>query len=716
MPRSAGTIVENNFVNGLVSEATALNFPENACTSASNCVFKETGEVTRRYGFDYESTYQLNSVTRSNSAVVEFNWDAAGGDGTVTFVVQQIGGILYFYRALPTNSLSAGVHATTVSLGTYQVSGAPSPNAEPCSFSAGKGYLFVTNKYCDPFYVTYTPSTDTLASSPITIQIRDLEGVDDGLEDTARPTTLSNAHYYNLRNQGWAPPVTTTSGAITDPIEFWDTNRTDFPSNVDIFWLMRNASGNMDISNIDQDFVGTTLAPKGRYVLDAFNQVRTSNAQLIADRANQTAPTSLTTKSAGYYRPSCVAFFAGRTFYAGVEAPGYAGEVYYSQIIERDEQFGRCFQTNDPTSETLSDLLDTDGGVIRVLDMGTVYKMVSVQKALIILASNGVWSISGSDVNSFKATDYTIKKISSIKISSGLSLVDALGAPIFWTEDGIWTVAYQQGDFSVVSISDAKIKTYFKTIPRESKRWAKGAYNSVDRIIQWIFASTEPATVDARYTYDSVLTLNTTTGSFSPWTIASATKTVNGIVACTGPTYNSFDTVIDASSDTVIDASSNTVTVTTSSDSNSIKFFVTKNVSGTTYNSTFALAENTTYLDWVSDSESLNYSSTFTSGYRVHADANRQYQANYVTFYLKDDTGSSAFVQGIWDYSNSTSSHKWTTAQQIYNSTPLYRDYRIRKIKIRGWGVSCQFKIYSATGVPFHVVGWSSFETANPLP
>lgn len=716
MPRSAGTIVENNFVNGLISEATALNFPENACTSASNVIFKETGEVVRRYGYDYETAFQLNSITRYNSAIVEFEWEAAGGDGNVSFVVQQVGGTIYFYRVATNNSLSASKHATTVSLSTYQVSGAPSPSAEPCSFSTGKGYLIVTNKYCEPFYVSYTPTTNSFSTSQITVRIRDLEGVDDTLEDAFRPSTMSDSHYYNLRNQGWAGPVTTTSSGITDPIEFWDTNRTDFPSNVDIFWLMRNASGNMDISNIDQDYVGTTLAPKGRYILDAFNQLRTANAQFIADADTYTTPASLTSKTAGYYRPSCCAFFAGRIFYAGIEAPGYSGEIYYSQIIERDEQLGSCFQVSDPTSEVLSDLLDTDGGVIRVLDMGTVFKMVPTQKALIVMSSNGIWSISGSDVNSFKATDYTIKKISSIQVTSGLSLVDALGSPIFWTEDGIWTVAYSQGDFSVVSLTDKKIKQYFKDIPRESKKYAKGAFNPVDKIVQWVYSSTEPVTVDSKYTYDSILTLNTTTGAFYPWTISSATKSVNGIIACQGPTYGSFSNVIDGSGNNVQDASGNDVIVITSSDSSSIKYFTTKNTSGTTYDSTWSIAANTTYTDWTSDSENLDYSSSFISGYRVHADGNRQYQANYVTFYLKDGTGSSAFLQGLWDYTNNTLSKKWTTAQQIYNSTPLYRDYRIRKIKIRGWGTSCQFRVYSATGAPFSVVGWSAFETANPLP
>jgi len=710
LARSAGTVVENNFVNGLVTEATGLNFPENACTSASNVVFKETGEVTRRLGFDYETAYQLNSITRNSSAIVEYEWKAAGGIGDINFVVQQIGDTIYFYRVSAEDSLSHGLHATTISLSTYTVAGAPAASTEPCSFATGKGYLFITNKYCEPFYVSYNAATNAFTSTEVAIQCRDFEGVDDALDPDEQPTTLTELHEYNLLNQGWdISPDDGTALPFAQAIDNYFSVVAAYPSNSQQWWLYKSTQGQFILSNNEhaQFGIGNSLAPKGHYVLNWFNTDRSGVSSRI---------TSVTERSAGYRRPSVCAFFAGRVWYAGVESSAYLGEIYYTQIIERDDQLGKCYQSNDPTSEELSDLLDTDGGIARVLDMGTVFRMFATQKALIIFASNGIWSISGSDVASFKATDYTIKKISNTAVTSGLSFVDVLGSPLFWTEDGIWAVAYEGGDFTLVSVSDKRIKQYFKDIPRESKKWAKGAYNTVDKTVQWIYSSSKPSTVDSQYTYDSVLVLNTTTGSFYPWTIYSATKTVNGIISSLGPAYGAFDTVIDASGNTVIDASGNTVVVISEADTSSFRYFVTKNVSGTTYNSTWAVSGDTRYLDWVSDAESYDYTSLFISGYRVHADGNRLYQANYVTFYLKDDTGSSAFVQGLWDYSNNTLSKKWTTAQQIYNSTPTYRDYRVRKIKIRGWGLSCQFKIYSATGVPFSVVGWSAFETANPLP
>lgn len=684
MARSSGIAVENNFVNGLITEATGMNFPENACTDASNVIFNETGEVTRRLGFDYEYSYTAKAITRSSSAIVEYEWKAAGGDGSVNFIVQQVGDTIYFYRQSDTTALSDGIHATTFSLSTFAVAGAPATAGEPCSFASGKGYLFVTHKYCEPFYIVYTVATNALAATAITIQCRDFEGVDDGLEITENPATLSDAHEYNLFNQGWTGPAryNNSPGALyTNPILTYQASTGSYPNNTEVIWTIKNASGFFDPTYTYSEIAGNSLAPKGYFILNWFNTDRSGADSRVG---------TVTERTAGYYRPSCCAFFAGRVWYAGVESNSYIGEVYYSQIIERDEQLGQCYQTNDPTSENLSDLLDTDGGIARVLDIGTIYKMISTQKALILLASNGVWAISGSDVASFKATDYTIKKISSMILSSGLSYVDAMGTPLFWSDDGIWTIAYEGGDFTVVSLSDKKIQQFFKNIPRESRKWAKGAFNSVDRLVQWVYSNTAPTTVDERYTYDRILTMNTGTGAFYPWSNESTTTKIHGIVAI--PCYTNSTLQTD------------------------FKYFVDENTSGSTYSSTFAEAKNADYLDWVGNSESLNYSSYFISGYRIHGEGSREYQANYVTFICTDVTGASAFVQGVWDFANNTLSKKWTTAQQIYNSTPTYRNYRIRKIKIRGWGKALQFRIYSAQGLPFKIVGWSAFETANPLP
>jgi len=56
MPRNVGSVVENRLIRGLVTEATGLNFPEDACVETYDCVFDNIGTVTRRLGIDVEGT------------------------------------------------------------------------------------------------------------------------------------------------------------------------------------------------------------------------------------------------------------------------------------------------------------------------------------------------------------------------------------------------------------------------------------------------------------------------------------------------------------------------------------------------------------------------------------------------------------------------------------------------------------------------------------
>ncbi len=75
--------LEQNFVGGLKTEFSALNFPENACIDADNSVFSILGTVDRRGGFNFETNYQLNTIASpSNVAINDYKWNNVGGDGT----------------------------------------------------------------------------------------------------------------------------------------------------------------------------------------------------------------------------------------------------------------------------------------------------------------------------------------------------------------------------------------------------------------------------------------------------------------------------------------------------------------------------------------------------------------------------------------------------------------------------------------------------------
>src|ERR1700744_4065341 len=99
MPQSVTTTTVNNFSKGLITEATGLNFPENACTAVNNCIFTLVGDVTRRQGIDYEQSATSKILNSNGQAINTYKWNNVGGDGETQIVVEQVGGVLYFYES-----------------------------------------------------------------------------------------------------------------------------------------------------------------------------------------------------------------------------------------------------------------------------------------------------------------------------------------------------------------------------------------------------------------------------------------------------------------------------------------------------------------------------------------------------------------------------------------------------------------------------------------
>jgi hypothetical protein len=206
--------VQNNFKEGLKTEFTGLNFPENAATDTANCVYTLIGDVQRRGGINYEANNVLNSIDVSSVANSSFRWLNAGGDGTSQILVQQIGSNLYFYKsssATLNSPLSTTLLPSVINILLFTVANATAnPALSECQYAIGNGYLFVFHPNCDPFYCVFT--NNTVTANAITLQQRDVTGIaEPGVSDDFRPTVLTNEHRYNLLNQGWTQGVAWTA-------------------------------------------------------------------------------------------------------------------------------------------------------------------------------------------------------------------------------------------------------------------------------------------------------------------------------------------------------------------------------------------------------------------------------------------------------------------------------------------------------------------------
>lgn len=741
MPRSAAVFAENNLARGLITEATGLNFPENACTASSNCIFDWTGEVSRRQGIDYETNFAFNAFTLANQALSTFLWKNVAGDGNRNLLVFQCGLLVSFFDIGAAVSPSAGLLASTVTLST--VSGAPgTANQVECQFASGGGYLFVVHPYIDPVSITYTGSglSATLTATSITIQVRDFAGQAEAVAITNRPTTLTTAHNYNLLNQGWTDG---SHGDVTNTntITVWHTAESNFPSNADVWFLYKDATNSFNpggaynnssaiATTVAANVIpGNTFAPKGHFIGSAFN----------FDPSVVSGLSSLTVNTSGAARPSTVGFFAGRVFYAGVQASGYSSNIYFSNIFFQSQSnpqstFGQCYQVNDPTSENEFDLLPDDGGVIVVQECGTILKLWPMTGGLAVFATNGIWLITGSVGIGFTANDYTVRHISSINAISGTSFVDIAGYPAWWNAEGMYILQGQQLDaVSVQSLTNTTIRTFYNTIPLACKRLARGAFNVVTSEAWWVYPSQQPVDTTSNYHFDSVLVLNLLTGSFSPWTIPITANYVCGIniFSNSGGLVQETD-VVSAASALVQDGSGNQVgSFTTLNPVVQPTFeFLVKVFKVGQIQITFGNIKNPLYLDWFTDDGvGRDAPAFFTTGYKVHGEAVKKFTTNYL--YLYADVIPSQFtVQAKWNYSLSQVSGKWSTAQTVTfggglpsldpvtDASTGTNTYSVGKyrLKIPGEGLALQFTLASTPGQNFSLIGWSAFDTANATP
>jgi hypothetical protein len=720
MARRVSVSVENNFRGALNTEATGLNFPENACTETINCVHDEKGRTKRRFGFNFEAGYDTNTVEKTDKVITGYTWQNVAGDGSLSLRVQQVGATLYFYHIAQAGALSDNLLATTVSLTTFKTAVDVDPALNECLYASAAGFLLVTHPQCEPFYVSFDAETLTATATQITVEIRDQEGVDDSLDINERPTAtvagLTAAHKYNLFNQGWH---FNSNAALTA----WDTAFTTMPSNSDVWWLFKNSNNEFDTTQVANTDTGNAPAPRGHYILNVHDQDRTTASGIA----------NITTVTTGTSRVAVCAFHAGRAFYAGLASQGYSSKIYFSQIIENPDQFGRCYQANDPTSEDLSDLLPTDGGYLTIYGVESVVAMIPLSNSLLVFATNGIWAILGSDGIGFTATDFTVTKLSSVSAINAYSFVDIEGFPMWWNLNGIYALVpggTSNLQFDVKSVTDDVIKSYMDDIPIRSKAFVRGVYNPLTKLVRWIFRSTEATSVDEDYTFDSVLTYSFLTQGFFPWTITTGNVEVHDIFILEGlGGIQSFDTVVElgegpgdtwtrADDIEIQDSTGDVVTVFSISSfliEPTFKYFCSYDTGdGLNSEVTFAEEYSASYLDWLYfDDIGQDYDSTFTVGYKLHSDTQRFFQSNYVFVFLEQEEQASCTVRGLWEWTTSESSERWSNAQQIYNSALLYRSVNFRRLKIRGKGRALQLKFDSETGKPFTIIGWSLFETQN---
>lgn len=780
MPRQAATKVYANFTGGLITEANPLSYPENAAVDLDNLDINEDGSIQRRAGIDYDGTLTkaLPSVSSpiANTATTVHKWNAVNGNPDRIIAVIQVADRLDFYYIRDTELLSSTPAAASITMNTtFRASASTTVNIQesPISAVAGGGRLYVTGKYVDPFVLEFTePATEwdtgTITKTDLILKIRDFDIVGEDqtinagshtLDGSERQNYMSGAHFYNLANQGW--PSTEVANILigvgakvssdTDP----DSGATDavptaytytelgfFPTTKDLFHTYQAGGGSTVTEQIayspwllENDYTGTTDSPRGRFIKEAFFITRIAQGNIGAQALAGDFLTNLELNEtiSSDFRPSTVAFYAGRVWYAGLEGTNYTNNLYYSQVVgDRITNASKCYQEADPTAEVINELVATDGGVLGLEEVGKIYKMAPIGPSLIIIADNGVWVVSGDgEVSSFRADAFSVRKVTDQGAINADSVVFAKDVIYYWGETSLVAILTgQTGGVVAQDISSASIKSLYQRTTTFAKQGSFSVFDEGSNRILWFYADeldTGFAQLQGK-AFNKVLYFDVSLGAFGKYTMSIET----GILPVAAISANVFSllTIVDPVTDggVQVTAGGEDVASTTTQfvpEQSSIKLMTVTGDAISGYDYRFSEFSNITdFKDWDN-----NYSSYIEGGFDSAGDiVSKAKQAPMIQCHFnRTETGfitsgdelilanpSSCMLRYDWDWSDSPYSNPIQVYKLLKNYTPADaadpfsydRDIISTRSRLRGRGTALGVRFESEEGKDFQLLGY----------
>lgn len=706
MSRIAKDKPYRTLINGFITEATGLTFPENCAQDIDNCDIELKGTVRRRLGLNeeangytvgqgrlvdtmsgildggpYANSLPLNGICpQANLAVTVHIWPHPGGRTDLNFIVWQIGNRL-IVRNWDSEPVSSPTGITSIVTGNVEFilddqttgviynTNATLAMQQELQSSAGFGRLWFTGTHVLPFYLDLDPIALVLTVQPVgydasnseylhgRMSIRDFNGVPDGLSTTQWPTTLTDEHRYNLWNQGWDDDKITAYTALT-PVRY--------PSNAQQWILGKDSTGAFNPGLLTEQDFGTGKAPKGRAIFHALLGDRDSafvgqQYNNITDGPTDYEPLTFNGKydEKALASFTSTAFYAGRVWFAGDDNPKRPNGVYFSKTLSQITDSGIYMQEGDPTAEHFSDLLATDGGVIYITEAGNILKLMPYGSGLCVFADNGVWFIyGGTGTGGFTATNYSVEKITATGLLSAKSVVQTDTALFYFAQNSVQTVALPQTGIvpMVQDIALSKIFTYYATIPRVAREQAQACFDTISKKVFWSWLSAD----DYNYPqfqscYNTMLILDTRTGAFTKYSFTeseAAPYFFNGPAfpkrAITTPLV--LDSVV-TSAGQVVTSTGDPVVVFVPSDEtieflNSVKVTM---LDGPATSLRVAEFYDTNFRDYRTMTSYIvqDYASYVITGEEILEDLQRNKQATYIhTFFKRTETGFETDVSG----------------------------------------------------------------------
>ena len=664
-PKQTQPFEMNRFTKGLITEASRLQFPPDASYDERNFELDRTGKRSRRRGIGFEQAYVTNntSYTRSedgNLAANTFVWESVGEDPSLQFMVVQVGAYVYFHDY-------SQITLSTAPVGSIQVGTA---KVRDFSFAAIDGDLIIADGRSELTRVEYVDGT--FNTSVYRLKVRDLWGLEDILNGRDlnspqwlnwRPPSTTDAHTYNVRNQGWGiPRLVKEEGEVKrDALAFSVSqfNHNLYPSNSDVMeeWIRPDPDAKEQrLKFFSRDYQGNppfnVPAAKGYFIIDLLNR---GTSRYTEYKNNMTKHPDLTIDIAQTFNEDrtpggarVIAQYAGRIFYGGFQgtvvegderSPRLSSYIAYSQLVDSPDQLGRCYQAGDPTSVDESDLVATDGGVIRISGAQEIVALKSIGRSLFVIADNGIWRVSGGTDQGFSADNFEVEKITEHGVAAKDSLVEVDNSLLYWAENGIYRLSPGQlGTWTAENITANTIQSFYDAILPSDKTNCKAVFDNFARKVRWLYTN---GSDNASLPLSKELQLDVDLAAFVPLEFYN-TGAQTSPYAVNYALAQPFTRVTEVQN---VDASANQVQVggvsvslgeevtTFAEEVPVVKYltFWSDGLSTSTIKYSFAELNRTDWLDWgVTDAAGYLETGSFIGG-----DSSRDKEVPYLTFHME---------------------------------------------------------------------------------
>lgn len=768
----------NTFVKGLVTEASPLNFPPNASVDEINFELNRDGTRDRRRGMDLETpfNYRGTGVLVASFESVGINsyvWTAVSGDVEVEYVVVQVENKLYLYDTQK-DSISFDGYINSIVIAEY-------PTSIKYSFTSVDGNLIVASGV-DTICVVSCNLPYALSYKLLRLKTRDVWGIeiagtgaDDNYETIPNyrggPFTIPEAQVYNLQNQSWGiarkNKVITLidpfgiSSILRDPISYFSSELGASPSNYETVYagLQFQASSGNDIpsermyNNLYDEVRGAGVqASKGYFIIDLLRRGSSRIEKSAQNKAIYPQIDRYLTYGKQDYTPGgakIVRAFAGRVFYSGFDgavidgdarSPSLENVVCFSQLIRNTQDINKCYQEGDPTSREANDIVDTDGGFIKVSQAERIVGMRALGANLIIFATNGVWELSGGSDYGFTATNYKITRLSSIGAYSESSIVEEVGKVFYWAKDGIYVVSKDQfGASGVQNLTQSTIQKLYDNIPNLAKEGAIGVYDLYSKKVRWLYNVGVPFTSTSQ---SFELILDITLGAFYQYKIgevvANKIETVGLFLGAPFREGSSLEEIVVGSDEVFAGADLVVIDQTNRTGGlQSVKYLCMHKNNAEQMDITFSSYVNPDFIDWEKvDGVGVDAEAYVLTGAQIAGDSSVDKQIPYMTMHMRrtengyDGEGnllnqSSCLMRSQWDFSNTINSRRWSPLQQVYRyNTPhlITNDtydsgFEVitTKNKMRGKGEAFSLYLQTEPKKDCRILGWNLAVNGNAV-